>query len=93
MAERFQPNTFERLEQGSKARLAQIEAAQGIGDDEILVLEEPQITLFSRLKESLGNIVRPVRGRIAVPVGMVILTIAAACSGGGEKRGRNPAMA
>lgn len=77
-----QPNLLERLAQGSGARLAHIEAGQGLTDDEILVLDTPQTTLFSKLKESLSKTVKPVRGRVAVPVGMVILTIAAACSSG-----------
>ena len=88
MNERFGPNTFERLEQGSEARILQIKAARGITDDEILVLDNPQTTFFSKLKEGLSRSFKPVRGRVAVPVGMLILTIAAACSGGGkDKRG------
>ena len=86
MNERFGPNTFERLEQGGDARLVQIETAKGLGTDEILVLDNPQTTLFSKLKESLSNIISPVGGRVAVPVGMVILTIAAACYGGGKDK-------
>jgi len=86
MSERFRPNRFERLVQGNEARLAQIEAVKGISDEEILVLEDPKTTLISRLKESLSRSFKPVRGRVAVPVGMVILTIAAACSGGGKDK-------
>ena len=80
------PDRFVSLAQGSDARLAQIEAGKRIGDEEILVLEDPQTTLFARLKESLSRSLKPVRGRVAVPVGMVLLTIAAACSGGGKDK-------
>ena len=82
MNERFGPNTFERLGQGSEAKGAHIEATRGIRDDEILVFDGPQSTFLSRLKESVSNLIKPVNSKVAVPVGMVILTIAAACSGG-----------
>src|SRR3989344_7868902 len=85
MQERFGPNKFERLEQGSEARLAQIEAAKGIDDEEILVLDDHQTTLLSKLKESLSKILKPVRGKLVVPASVVLLTIAAACSRGEEK--------
>lgn len=81
----FGPNQFERLAQGSEARLAQIEAGKRIGNEEILVLEDPQTTLFSKFKESLSRILKPVNGKVAVPVSVVLLTIAAACSRGEEK--------
>lgn len=86
MNERFGPNTFERLAQGSEARSAQIEAGREIDDEEILVLEDPQIIFFSRLKDSLSRILKPVNGKVVVPVGIVLLTIAAACSGGGGEK-------
>src|SRR3990167_10269437 len=86
MNERFGPNTFERLGQGSEAKGAHIEATRGIRDDEILVFDGPQSTFLSRLKESVSNLIKPVNSRVAVPVGMVILTIAAACSGGGKDK-------
>src|SRR3989344_1306368 len=73
---------FVRLNQGSEVRLAHIEAARGIGDDEILVLEDPQTTFFSRLKESLNNFIKPAGRRVALPASAVLLTIAAACSNG-----------
>lgn len=85
MNERFRPNTFERLEQGSEARRAHIEAARGITDDEILVLDNSQTTLFSKLKESLSRFLKPVSGRVALPISAVLLTIAAACAGGGGR--------
>src|SRR3989344_1298697 len=86
MNERFGPNVFERLEQGSKTRLAQVEAARGICDDEVLVLDDPQTTLFSKLKESLNNFIKPAGRRVALPASAVLLTIAAACSGGGKDK-------
>jgi hypothetical protein len=86
MNERFGPNTFERLGQGSEARIAQAEVARGIGDDEILVLNDPQTTLFSRLKEGLNNFIKPAGRRVALPASAVLLTIAAACSNGDKDR-------
>ena len=86
MNERFGPNVFERLEQGSKTRLAQVEAARGICDDEVLVLDDPQTTLFSKLKESLNNFIKPAGRRVALPASAVLLTIVAACSGGGKDK-------
>ena len=71
---------FVRLNQGSEARLTQIEAAKGIGDEEILVLDNPQTTLFSKIQESLRFFLRPVDRRVALPVSVILLIISVACS-------------
>ena len=86
MNERYQPNTFKRLAQGKEAKLAQIETARGLDDEEILVLDTPKTTFFSKLKKSLSIFFKPASRRVAVPVGMVLLTIAAACSGAGKDK-------
>src|SRR3989344_2207 len=86
MNELFRPNTFERLGQGSEARRAHIDAARGIGDEEILVLEDPKTTLFSKFKESLNNFIKPAGRSFALPASVVLLTIAAACSNGDKDK-------
>lgn len=88
-----QPNfedRFASLSQGSGARLAQIETAGGIVDEEVLVIDDFQTTSLSRLKESLSKILKPVNGRVAVPAAVVLITIAAACADGDSESNPTP---
>src|SRR3989344_1315161 len=92
MNERYKPNTFERLEQGSEVRRTHIEAAREICDDEILVINDPQTTLFSKIQESLRFFLRPVDRRVALPVSVILLIIAVACSSNPESGINEPAV-
>lgn len=96
MRERLNPSVFDKLKQGKEARTAQIERArladamtrkleEEFEKDNLLILDNPEFTLLSKLKESLGKILKPVSGKVVVPASVVLLTITAACSSGEEK--------
>lgn len=94
MQERLNPSIFDRLKQGSEARIAQIEYArladaetreleEELEKDNLLIFDNPESTFLTKLKEDLSKIIKPVRGKVAVPATMVVLAVAVAC--GSEK--------
>src|SRR3989344_565490 len=68
--------SIERLDGDYTAGEYQL-SSEVLGDENILVLNSSKSSRFSFIKESLKGLIKPIKGRIAIPAGVVLLTVAA----------------